>query len=82
MQPSPMSCSGPRGLYTHCVQKILARYRVKKIVKSMAHITGGGLPGNLPPRPSPGLCRATQTRRLDTAAHFHLAANPRPGRSR
>ena len=27
--------------------KLLSGYRVKKVVSGMAHITGGGLPGNL-----------------------------------
>jgi phosphoribosylformylglycinamidine cyclo-ligase len=38
----------PTRIYVKTVRKILARYKVKKIVKAMAHITGGGLPGNLP----------------------------------
>src|SRR6185312_8680890 len=37
----------PTRIYVKTVQKILARYKVKKIVKAMSHITGGGLPGNL-----------------------------------
>ena len=38
----------PTRIYVKTIQKILARYKVKKIIKAMAHITGGGLPGNLP----------------------------------
>jgi phosphoribosylformylglycinamidine cyclo-ligase len=38
----------PTRIYVKTIRSILARYRVKKIVKAMAHITGGGLPGNLP----------------------------------
>ena len=38
----------PTRIYVKTVQAILAKYKVKKIVKAMAHITGGGLPGNLP----------------------------------
>jgi phosphoribosylformylglycinamidine cyclo-ligase len=38
----------PTRIYVKTVQKILAKYKVKRIVKAMAHITGGGLPGNLP----------------------------------
>ncbi|HUT62311.1 MAG TPA: phosphoribosylformylglycinamidine cyclo-ligase [Phycisphaerae bacterium] len=38
----------PTMIYVKCVLDILGRYRVKKVVKAMAHITGGGLPGNLP----------------------------------
>jgi phosphoribosylformylglycinamidine cyclo-ligase len=38
----------PTRIYVKTIQKILGRYKVKKIVKAMAHITGSGLPGNLP----------------------------------
>ncbi|HVT82302.1 MAG TPA: phosphoribosylformylglycinamidine cyclo-ligase [Phycisphaerae bacterium] len=38
----------PTRIYVKTVQKILARYKVKKVVKAMAHITGSGLPGNVP----------------------------------
>jgi phosphoribosylformylglycinamidine cyclo-ligase len=38
----------PTRIYVKTVEKILGRYKVKKIVKAMAHITGAGLPGNLP----------------------------------
>ncbi len=38
----------PTRIYVKPVLKILNRYRVKKVVKALAHITGGGLPGNLP----------------------------------
>ncbi len=38
----------PTRIYVKPVLKVLGSYRVKKVVKAMAHITGGGLPGNLP----------------------------------
>jgi phosphoribosylformylglycinamidine cyclo-ligase len=38
----------PTKIYVRPVLSILANYRVKKIVKALAHITGSGLPGNLP----------------------------------
>ena len=38
----------PTRVYVRPVLDVLSRYRVKKPVKAMAHITGGGLPGNLP----------------------------------
>jgi phosphoribosylformylglycinamidine cyclo-ligase len=38
----------PTRIYVRPVLKVLAGYKVKKVVKAMAHITGGGLPGNLP----------------------------------
>ena len=38
----------PTRIYVRPVLQALERYRVKRVVKAMAHITGGGLPGNLP----------------------------------
>jgi phosphoribosylformylglycinamidine cyclo-ligase len=38
----------PTRIYVRPVLKILRGYKVKKVVKALAHITGGGLPGNLP----------------------------------
>jgi phosphoribosylformylglycinamidine cyclo-ligase len=37
----------PTRLYARTIPKLLAKYRVKKIVSGMAHVTGGGLAGNL-----------------------------------
>jgi len=38
----------PTRIYVKPILSILSGYRVKKIVKAMAHITGGGLGGNIP----------------------------------
>jgi phosphoribosylformylglycinamidine cyclo-ligase len=38
----------PTRIYVKSVLETLSHYRVKRVVKAMAHITGGGLPGNLP----------------------------------
>ena len=38
----------PTRIYVKTVQALLAKYKVKKVIKAMSHITGGGLPGNLP----------------------------------
>jgi len=38
----------PTRIYVRPVLDVLKAYRVKRIVKAMAHITGGGLSGNLP----------------------------------
>jgi len=38
----------PTRIYVQPVLKVLGRYKVKRIVKAMANITGGGVPGNLP----------------------------------
>jgi len=38
----------PTRIYVKSVLDVLHSYRVKKVIKAMAHITGSGLPGNLP----------------------------------
>ena len=38
----------PTRIYVKSILKVLSRYRVKRVVKAMAHITGGGLVGNVP----------------------------------
>lgn len=38
----------PTRIYAKTINKLLRKYTVKKIVTGMAHITGSGLPGNLP----------------------------------
>jgi phosphoribosylformylglycinamidine cyclo-ligase len=47
----------PTRIYVKPVIKLLSRYKVKKVVRAMAHITGGGLIGNLP-RVLPKNCNA------------------------
>jgi phosphoribosylformylglycinamidine cyclo-ligase len=38
----------PTRIYVRSIVKLLSKYKVKKIVHAMAHITGGGLVGNVP----------------------------------
>ena len=38
----------PTRIYVRAVVKLLSQYKVKRIVHGMAHITGGGLVGNIP----------------------------------
>jgi phosphoribosylformylglycinamidine cyclo-ligase len=47
----------PTRIYSKSIVKLLAGYKVKKVVHGMAHITGGGLAGNIP-RVLPGNCDA------------------------
>jgi len=47
----------PTRIYVRSVVKLLSQYKVKKVVHGMAHITGGGLPGNIP-RVLPKDCNA------------------------
>jgi phosphoribosylformylglycinamidine cyclo-ligase len=37
----------PTRIYTRAADKVLRKYKVRKAVRGFAHITGGGLPGNL-----------------------------------
>jgi phosphoribosylformylglycinamidine cyclo-ligase len=37
----------PTRIYARPIVRLLRRYKVKRIVSGMAHITGGGLPGNV-----------------------------------
>jgi phosphoribosylformylglycinamidine cyclo-ligase len=37
----------PTRIYVRPVVSLLRRYRVKRVIRGMAHITGGGLPGNV-----------------------------------
>ncbi len=38
----------PTRIYVRSVLSVLKRYRVKRVVKAMAHITGGGMVNNIP----------------------------------
>ena len=38
----------PTRIYVKPILKLLAQYKVKKVIHAMAHITGGGLVGNIP----------------------------------
>ncbi len=48
----------PTRIYVRPIIKLLSQYKVKRIVHGMAHITGGGLVGNIP-RVLPKDCDAT-----------------------
>jgi phosphoribosylformylglycinamidine cyclo-ligase len=47
----------PTRIYVRPIVKLLSQYKVKKVIHGMAHITGGGLPGNIP-RVLPKTCDA------------------------
>jgi len=47
----------PTRIYVRPIVKLLSQYKVKRVVHGMAHITGGGLPGNIP-RVLPKDCNA------------------------
>lgn len=47
----------PTRIYVRPLMKLLSKYKVKRVVHGMAHITGGGLVGNIP-RVLPKNCNA------------------------
>lgn len=47
----------PTRIYVRSIVKLLSQYKVKEVVHAMAHITGGGLDGNVP-RVIPADCDA------------------------
>lgn len=51
----------PTRIYAKPVLQVLKRYRRKRVVRAMAHITGGGLEGNVP-RVIPANCDARLSR--------------------
>ena len=53
----------PTRIYVKPVISVLRHYRVKRIVRAMAHITGGGLPGNVVRVLPEGLCAVINTSR-------------------
>ena len=44
----------PTRIYTKPLKKILGHYKVKRVIKGIVHITGGGFPGNIPRILPPG----------------------------
>jgi len=48
----------PTRIYVQPIVRLLSKYKVKRVVHAMAHITGGGLVGNIP-RVLPRNCNAT-----------------------
>jgi len=53
----------PTRIYVRSIVKLLSQYKVKRVVHGMAHITGGGLQGNIP-RVLPADCNAV----IDTSS--------------
>jgi phosphoribosylformylglycinamidine cyclo-ligase len=68
----------PTRIYVRQVQSVLQRYKVKRPVKAMAHITGGGLPGNLPRVLPDGLTVRIKRDSWRIPGIFHLIAETGP----
>lgn len=44
----------PTKIYVRAMKRVLGHYKIKRVVKGIAHITGGGFPGNIPRILPPG----------------------------
>ena len=62
----------PTRIYVRPIVSLLRRYRVKKVVSAMAHITGGGLPGNLPRVLPDGVDAVVNTRAWEVPPIFRF----------
>jgi len=64
----------PTRIYVKPILSVLRRYRTKRVVHALAHITGGGLPGNIPRCLPPGLDVVIRKKSWERPAIFrHIA---------
>jgi len=68
----------PTRIYVKPVLEVLGAYRVRRVVKAMAHITGGGLPGNLPRVLPEGLTARLKRNSWVVPGIFNLIAKAGP----
>ncbi|HDY66053.1 MAG TPA: phosphoribosylformylglycinamidine cyclo-ligase [Phycisphaerae bacterium] len=68
----------PTRIYVKSVLDVLKQYKVKRVVKAMAHITGGGLPDNLPRVLPPGLTVRIKRSSWQVPPIFKLIARKGP----
>ncbi|MCP4246930.1 MAG: phosphoribosylformylglycinamidine cyclo-ligase [bacterium] len=65
----------PTRIYTEPVRRLLAYYRVKRVVTALAHITGGGLPENVARILPPDCDAAIETDAWSVPAVFDVLAD-------
>jgi len=68
----------PTRIYVRAVRDLLAAYRRRRVIKAMAHITGGGLPGNLPRVLPEGLTARVKRTSWSVPGIFDLIARAGP----
>ncbi len=68
----------PTRIYVRAVMAVLQAYKVRHVVKAMAHITGGGLPGNLPRIMPDGLTVRINRASWEVPGIFELIARAGP----
>ncbi len=68
----------PTRIYVRTVLDLLRHFSAeKRLVRALAHITGEGLPGNIPRVLPPGTSRPSTPWKLDRAADLHVATTAR-----
>lgn len=67
----------PTRIYVRSILGLLKQYKVKKVVKAMAHITGGGLVGNIP-RVLPRDCDAALQKKWEIPPIFRFLQQAGP----
>ncbi len=68
----------PTRIYVKAVRAVLAAYKRRNMVRAMAHITGGGLPGNLPRVLPAGLTARLKRSSWKPSGIFELIAKAGP----
>jgi len=68
----------PTRIYVRAIRALLGAYKSRRVVKSMAHITGGGLPGNLPRALPEGLTARLKRNSWPVPGIFRLIAKEGP----
>ena len=70
----------PTRIYVRPVVKLLSQYKVKQVVHAMAHITGGGLVGNIPRVVPKNMDVVLNEGQLADSADIQISSETRPGR--
>ncbi len=68
----------PTRIYVKPIRALLGAYKSRRVVKAMAHITGGGLPGNLPRVLPEGLTARIKRNSWEAPGIFKLIAKAGP----
>jgi len=68
----------PTRIYARAVMGVLSAYKRRRVVRAIAHVTGGGLPGNLPRILPEGLTVRVRRSGWDVPGIFRLIAKAGP----
>ncbi len=68
----------PTRIYVRAVRELMKAYKSRRVIKAMAHITGGGLPGNLPRVLGKGLTVRLKRDSWEVPGIFRLIAKAGP----